>query len=197
VRTRNGAKPPVALLAAMLALCASATEAAPISWEISVFNLTGFLSGNTYSGTVTVDDAYVFSGAQLLTPSNSDLRIVFDFVDDDGVTPRRFTEADDIDYPAFPLFSLQDGVPVPQPTRPPEPPKGPLSFVYFNENFEELWEFGSFTYHFNGGGTGEVSITPTDAAPVPEPATLALVGIGLGLGTQAYRRRKTRDRSRA
>jgi len=197
MRTWNGAQPRVALLTAMLALCASATEAAPISWDISVFNLTGFLSGNTYSGTVTVDDAYVFPGAQLLTPSNSDLRIVFDFVDDDGVTPRRFTEADDVDYPGFPSLSLQDGVPVPHPTRPPEPPKGPLSFVYYNENFEELWEFGSFTYLFNGGGTGELSITPTEAAPVPEPATLALVGIGLGFGAQAYRRRKNRDRPRA
>jgi PEP-CTERM motif len=193
MRTRNGAQLRLVLLTAMLALCASATEAAPISWDISVFNLTGVLSGNTYSGTVTVDESYVLPGAQLLTPSNSDLRIVFDFVDDDGVTPRRFTEADDVDYPGFPSFSLQNGVPVPHPTSPPEPPKGPLSFVYFDENFNELWEFGSFTYHFNGGGTGESSLTRTSAAPVPEPATLVLVGIGLG--AQAYRRRKTRDRS--
>lgn len=120
---------------------------------------------------------------------------MFDFLDDDGVTPRRFMEADDIDYPAFPSFSLLDGVPVPHPTRPPESPKGPLSFVYFNENFDELWEFGSFTYFFNGGGTGESSLTRTVAAPVPEPATLVLVGIGLG--AQAYRRRKNRDRSKA
>jgi len=130
----------------------------------------------------------------LLTPSNSDLRIVFDFVDDDGVTPRRFTEADDIDYPAFPSFSLLNGVPVPHPTMPPEPPKGPLSSVYFNQNFDELWEFGSFTYHFNGGGTGEATFTPTGAAPVPEPATLL---VAIGLGAQAYYRRKTRDRSKA
>jgi len=185
MRIRNGKQLLVVGLTAMLALGASATEAAPISWDISVFNLTGVLSGNTYSGTVTVDEVYLQSGAQLLTPSNSDLRIVFDFVDDDGVTPRRFTEADDIDYPAFPSFSLFDGVPVQQ---------GPLSFVYFDENFNELWEFGSFTYYFNGGGLGEASFTPAGATPVPEPATLVLVGIGLG--AQAYHRRRTRDRSR-
>ncbi len=195
MRTWNGVQLRVAVIAAMLALCASVTEATPISWDISVFNLTGVLSGNTYSGTVTVDDAYLHPGAQLLTPSNSDLTIVFDFVDDDGVTPRRFTEADDIDYPFFPSFSLLDGVPVPHPTTPPEPPKGPLSFVYFDDSFNKLWEFGSFTYYFNGGGTGESSFTPTGAAPVPEPATLLLVGIGLG--AQAYHRRKSRDRSRA
>jgi hypothetical protein len=115
----------------------------------------------------------------VLTPSNSDLSIVFDFVDDDGVTPRRFTEADDVDYPAFPSFSLLNGVPVPHPTMPPEPPKGPLSFVYFDDNFDELWEFGSFIYYFDGGGTGESAFTRTDAAPVPEPAMLVLVAIGL------------------
>lgn len=183
----------LAFVSAMFVLGASATEAAPISWDISVFNLTGILSGNTYSGKVTVDDAYLQPGAQLLNPSNSDLSIVFDFVDDDGVTPRRYTEADDIDYPGFPSFSLLDGIPVPHPTMPPAPPKGPLSFVYFDANFEELWEFGSFTYFFNGGGSGEASFTPA-AASVPEPATLVLVGIGLG--AQAFHRRKVHIRRR-
>src|SRR5262245_39264587 len=131
---RPGAQLRISLLAAILGLWASTTQATPISWDISVFNLTGVLSGNTYSGTVTVDDAYLRPGAQLLTPTNSDLRIVFDFLDDDGVTPRRFTEADDIDYPAFPSFSLLNGVPVPHPTMPPEPPKGPLSFVHFDDD---------------------------------------------------------------
>jgi hypothetical protein len=195
MRTRAVTQLRVALLTAMFALCASVTEAIPISWDISVFNLTGVLSGNTYSGTVTVDDTYLQPGAQLLTPLNSDLRIVFDFVDDDGVTPRQFTEADDVDYPAFPSFSLLDGLPVPHPTSPPEPPKGALSFVYFDENFDELWEFGSFTYYFNGGGTGETSFTPTGTPPVPEPGTLVLVAIGLG--AQAYHRRRARGRSAA
>lgn len=192
MKTRTGTRLQVALLTAPLALFASATAAAPVSWDISVFGLTGVLAGNTYSGMVTVDDSYLVSGAQLLTPSNSDLTIVFDFVDDDGVTPRRFTEANDIDYPLFPSFSLLDGEPVPHPTTPPEPPKGPLSFVYFDENFNELWEFGSFAYHFDGGGIGEASFTRTDA-PVPEPATLVLVG--LGLGALVHRRRKPRPQS--
>jgi hypothetical protein len=25
---------------------------------------------------------------------------------------------------------------------------------FVDENFEDLWEFGSFTYSFNGGGSG-------------------------------------------
>ena len=88
------------------ATCKRLAEAGRSASDIAA--VTGHaIGGVTY--TVTVDDAYLLPGAQLLTPLNSDLRIVFDFVDDDGVTPRRFTEADDIDYPAFPSFSLLNG----------------------------------------------------------------------------------------
>lgn len=192
---RQSRAPRVALLWAIFALSASVADAVPVTWDISVFNLTGVLSGNTYSGTITVDSAFLSGGAQQFTPQNSDLRIVFDFVDDDGITPRRFTEADDIDYPMFPSFSVVNGVPAPHPTFPPAPPQGPLSFVYFNDDFEELWEFGSFTYYFNGGGTGESMITPGGAAPIPEPATLLLVGAGVA--AQAYRRRRNRSTPQA
>src|SRR5688500_17977325 len=89
-----------------------AAQATTITWDISVFNLTALLSGNTYNGTVAVDDSYIGSGSQVLTPNNSDLSIVFNFLDEDGITPRQYTEGDDPDYPAFPAFTLFNGSPI-------------------------------------------------------------------------------------
>jgi hypothetical protein len=181
----------VAITGTILALAAT-SEAAPITWDITVFNLTGTLAGNTYTGLVSVDDSFIASGYQRLNPANSDLSIVFDFLDEDGITPRRYTEADDPDYPSFPELTLLDGAPssafffpAPGPGLVPSPP---LNYVYVDSNGDRVWGFGSFSYTFLGGGSGEAMLTPS---PVPEPATLLLLGMGLaGAGVITSRRKR-------
>lgn len=169
----------VALTGTILIL-AAASEATPITWDITVFNLTGTLAGNTYTGMVSVDDSYITSGYQRLNPANSDLSIVFDFLDEDGITPRRYTEADDPDYPSFPELTLLDGAPSSTfffpPPGPGLVPSPPLNYVYVDSNGDRVWGFGSFTYSFLGGGSGETTLT---LSSVPEPATLLLLGTGL------------------
>lgn len=181
----------VAITGTILAWAAT-SQAAPISWDIEVFNLTGALAGNTYTGVVSVDDSYITSGYQQLNPSNSDLSIVFDFLDEDGITPRRYTEADDPDYPGFPELTLLDGAPSSEfffpPPGPGLIPVPPLNYVYLDSNFDLVWGFGSFTYTFLGGGSGETVLTPSS---VPEPATLLLLGTGLaGVGVITSRRKR-------
>lgn len=157
-------------------LGAQAAQAATITWNISVFDLTGVLTGNTYSGTVSVDDSYISPGLQVLTPDNSDLSIVFNFLDEDGITPRQYTEGDDPDYPAFPaltLFTFLDGSTI----------ADDLNYVYVDANFDRVWGFGSFSYEFNGGGEGSYSLTPSGVTPVPEPTTLLLLGSCIAAAT--------------
>lgn len=138
-------------------------EAATITYDITVDNFDGSLSGETFTGSFSFDDSS-------LTGTGSEFVSVFDLSFDFlGVT---YTEADDIslsgagaefDNGNFLGLSYSTNV--------------EFSFVPGFFSVDESF----FAYDFGQGdnGSGEVTYTLNNSTPVPEPATI----LGLFLGT--------------
>ena len=85
------------------AFAATSASAAVITYDFSVAPGTGPLSGNTYSGQLSFDNAGLTnSGQELLRPSDG-LTVSFTF---EGTT---YVTSDDQDYSAYPIVQFQNG----------------------------------------------------------------------------------------
>ncbi|MEO1129613.1 MAG: hypothetical protein AAFX05_07910 [Planctomycetota bacterium] len=159
----------VAVLSCALMASSNAAGAQAV-FPVEVDVTTGAFAGS-YTGTISVDESFIPAiGGVTLRASNSDLTVMFDFVDGAGA-PFTFDEMDDDSAPGFPAFFLTDGAPVSLDYR---VPGGVAAngFQFFTD--------GRFIYGGQGGGEGTYTILPA-----PSSASLVLLG-----GVLAVRRRR-------
>ncbi|MGB3401468.1 MAG: hypothetical protein WBA77_02120 [Microcoleaceae cyanobacterium] len=87
----------------MVAIELPAVQAAPVTYDFTVVVTEGSLSGNTFSGSFSYDDAMIEGVGTETVGVEEGLKVNMNFLGED------YTETADIDYPKFPRVIFEAG----------------------------------------------------------------------------------------